>query len=40
MWQLTDIFTNEGYERYGSEMLQSGLFVDLAPWGVHFFSFT
>jgi len=40
MWQLTDIFTNEVYERYGSEMLQSGLFVDLAPWGVHFLSFT
>jgi glycosidase len=40
MWQLTDLFTNEVYERYGSEMLQSGLFVDLAPWGVHFFSFT
>jgi len=40
MWQLTDLFTNEVYERYGSEMMQSGLFVDLAPWGVHFFSFT
>ncbi|MCX5902468.1 MAG: alpha-amylase family glycosyl hydrolase [Proteobacteria bacterium] len=39
MWQLTDIFTNEVYERYGSEMPDAGLFVDLAPWGFHLLSF-
>jgi len=37
--RLTDIFTNEVYERYGSEMLDAGLFVDLAPWGFHLLSF-
>jgi len=35
MWQLTDMFTAEVYERYGNEMLRPGLFADLAPWKFH-----
>jgi hypothetical protein len=40
MWQLTDMFTGEVYERYGNEMLQSGLFADLAAWGFHVLKFS
>jgi len=38
-WRLFDEFTRESYERHGGEMLSPGLFVDLPPWGVHFFRF-
>jgi glycosidase len=34
-WRLSDAFSGEMYEREGSEMLATGLFVDLAPWGFH-----
>ncbi len=40
MWQLTDVFTGEVHERYGGEMLQPGLFADLAPWGFHVLKFS
>jgi len=34
-WWLSDAFSGEVYERKGNEMLATGLFVDLAPWGFH-----
>jgi len=34
-WRLSDAFSGEVYEREGNEMLATGLFVDLAPWGFH-----
>jgi len=38
-WRLFDEFTREVYERDGGEMQSPGLFIDLPPWGVHFFRF-
>ena len=38
-WRLFDEFTREVYERDGGEMQSPGLFMDLPPWGVHFFRF-
>jgi len=38
-WRLFDEFTREAYERDGGEILSPGLFVDLPPWGIHFFRF-
>jgi glycosidase len=38
-WRLFDEFTREAYERDGGEMQSPGLFIDLPPWGVHFFRF-
>lgn len=37
-WRLTDLFTEQEYERSGEEMLAPGLFVSLEPWAWHFFS--
>lgn len=34
-WHMTDIFTEEEFERNGDEMCTQGLFVDLTPWGYH-----
>jgi len=34
-WLLTDAFSSAQYERESS--LRSGLYVELGPWGVHFF---
>jgi hypothetical protein len=28
------------YERHGDEMCDSGLYVDLPPWGIHLLSFS
>ncbi len=38
-WSLTDVFTEEVYERDGREMCDLGLYIDLEPWGFHFFQF-
>ena len=38
-WRLFDEFTREVYERDGGEMQSPGMFIDLPPWGVHFFRF-
>ncbi len=38
-WRLNDIFTDEVYERDGSEMRHLGLYVDLEAWGFHFLKF-
>jgi hypothetical protein len=34
-WQMSDLFTEKGYERSGDEMCTQGLYVDLPPWGYH-----
>jgi hypothetical protein len=34
-WQVTDLFTGQGYEHDGNEMYYPGLYVDLPPWGFH-----
>ncbi|MBO0910659.1 MAG: alpha-amylase [Acidobacteria bacterium] len=36
-WHLVDVFSNAIYERSGAEMLSPGLYVELGPWGYHFF---
>jgi hypothetical protein len=35
-WVVRDPIAGERYERSGHELWDPGLFVDLAPWGVHF----
>lgn len=35
-WNLTDCLSGQHYERDGDELLRSGLYVELAPWGCHF----
>jgi hypothetical protein len=36
-WRLTDALSDANYERNGWEMLTPGLYVELGPWGCHFF---
>jgi len=38
-WRLTDKLSGATYERSGDDMLASGLYVDLAPWGYHFLEY-
>lgn len=35
-WQMTDLFAETKYERDGDALVDTGLFVDLPPWGFHF----
>ncbi len=35
-WVFADVLSGERYERSGDEILNTGLFVDLRPWGYHF----
>ena len=35
LWQMTDLFTGQTYERRGGEMGNPGMYVDLPPWGFH-----
>ena len=35
-WLLTDELSGDKYEREGDELAQSGLYVELKPWGCHF----
>ncbi len=35
IWQVTDLFTGQGYAHSGDEMYYPGLYVDLPPWGFH-----
>ncbi len=35
--RMTDLMNGEAYERSGSEIADSGLYVDLKPWSCHFF---
>jgi hypothetical protein len=39
-WQLTDAFSGEAYVRGGDEMVSTGLYVDLQPWGYHCLGFS
>ncbi|OPY81189.1 MAG: Alpha-1,4-glucan:maltose-1-phosphate maltosyltransferase [Syntrophorhabdus sp. PtaU1.Bin153] len=39
VWRLRDALSGDTYDRSGDEMRDSGLYVDLAPWGYHFLSF-
>jgi len=36
-WRLTDLFSGGEYQRSGDDLVSSGLYVDLGPWGFHFF---
>jgi hypothetical protein len=36
-WELTDKLSGAKFERAGDDMRTSGLFVDVGPWGQHFF---
>jgi hypothetical protein len=36
-WRLNDPLSGAEYERSGDELVDSGLYVDLGPWGCHFF---
>jgi len=38
-WQLHDVLSATTYERNGDEMISPGLYVELGPWGYHFFHF-
>lgn len=40
VWHLTDPLSGESYDRDGSEMRESGLYVDLAPWQCNLFEMT
>lgn len=37
MWRLNDTLANESYDRSGDDMLDAGLYIDLAPWKFHYF---
>ena len=37
MWSLSDPVNGVEYTRAGSEMNSPGLYVELGPWGFHFF---
>jgi len=37
-WRLSDALSGETFDRSGDEMRDSGLHIDLGPWGFHFFS--
>jgi hypothetical protein len=36
-WRLNDVLSGESYGRNGNEIRDAGLYVDLKPWGFHFF---
>jgi Alpha amylase, catalytic domain len=36
-WRLEDVMTGATFERRGDDMRGPGLYVDLPPWGYHFF---
>jgi len=38
-WRLVDLLSGNVFDREGDEMTDPGLFVDLPPWGYHFFEF-
>jgi hypothetical protein len=37
IWRLSDPLSGADYERSGDDLLSSGLYVELGPWGHHFF---
>jgi hypothetical protein len=36
IWNLTDLFSTEIYQRDAEALSRAGLYVELAPWGYHF----
>ena len=36
-WRLIDVLSGEAYDRNGSEMRDTGLYVELGPWKCHLF---
>lgn len=38
-WQLTDLLSGASFGRDGDEMLEPGLYVELAPWACHLLEF-
>jgi len=36
-WRLNDVLSDESHVRSGSEMRETGLYVDLGPWNCHLF---
>ncbi len=38
-WRLADPLSGEAFDRNGDELLDSGLYVNLLPWGYHFLQF-
>ncbi|MFA5727662.1 MAG: alpha-amylase family glycosyl hydrolase [Saccharofermentanaceae bacterium] len=40
LWKLTDPFTGLSFDRDGSEMRNTGLYISLQGWETHFFRFT
>jgi len=36
-WRLADALSDASYDRDGDQMLSQGLYVELGPWGCHFF---
>ena len=39
-WRLEDLATGNMFERAGDGMAREGLYVELPPWGVHWFTWT
>jgi hypothetical protein len=37
-WRMVDMLSGDSYERDGTEMQTSGLYVDLPSWGAHILS--
>jgi hypothetical protein len=36
--RLDDLMSGASYERAGSDLVSTGMYVDLPPWGFHVFS--
>lgn len=39
-WRMEDLFSEAAYRRSGAELANEGLFVNLDPWGFHYFEAT
>ncbi|HUJ18011.1 MAG TPA: alpha-amylase family glycosyl hydrolase [Nitrospirota bacterium] len=39
-WRLSDVLSNETYDRSGDEMRDAGLYVEMKPWQYHVFKLT
>jgi hypothetical protein len=39
-WRLSDLLSDDSYDRSGDEMRDSGVYVELGRWGSHVFSVT
>ena len=39
-WRLADLAGGATFDRDGSTIAEEGLYVELPPWGVHWFTWT